>query len=826
MAENLERGNKHDLPQAKSGSSCNDGYRVQLDHSSCILDELGEYGSNAMLMPQEQCVFSPSLPFTSNASFTRNQTDFGDLISEIWPPADVPSSLPDNCLTSTVCSTCDTRDYDPNDESGLGLASVTSHDDCRANEYASNYWNPLHASNPLMPLDSDPVALAMSHADVRTESHSATILHKRKRPVASSTNKDDSQDLIGRKYALNLCIKLLPDPPLSTVEKMAKGFGFHFDFVLDLCVQQREKRQFTSFHLDNNVDADDFISIFAEPADFSLPGSEDPVSTKEIDEPTLATGLNKKLRPNTELSQAADQNSESKRYRCPKCGIGISRNADLQRHFKNHGPPKFHCQYLGCDKNFKRKDKLNDHLRRVHGDITFKADIVQSREEDPDNDPDPGSSHGGGFWQAKKASHGVQTGARSTSSRRPAGDSSAGGDMGDSADFPEIFCPLFQEMPANVFMRTFADARIIRKLGQGGFGHVYELSITTKTDGNHEAFACKMIRLPDRGAENVIRRARNEIGILQALDHPNIISFTGAIISATEIMINTRPVADFNLKEFLNRQSSPFSSVAKHQLWDAVRGLASAVAYLHDRGRGEGFHGDIKPENILVIQDTEVKSWVRLLLADFGSARLSTTNSQIDHSNQAVTLKYCAPEWFTNNNEKGPPSDIWSFGCILTQIFTLLQDKTMADFEAFRARNTESKKDWTYHESLPVVNDWLRFLSQSWSEPDQPAKWWDHMSLISDMLSELPEERPSATNIVTRLEIYNKKIAQKTDQARNAIISSIKQPQKILQHIPINTYHTAETVFDCPDSKDLGPRPDECTRCVAIQMVCHLVALT
>jgi serine/threonine protein kinase len=102
----------------------------------------------------------------------------------------------------------------------------------------------------------------------------------------------------------------------------------------------------------------------------------------------------------------------------------------------------------------------------------------------------------------------------------------------------------------------------------------------TGTQGR-KTFACKTIQIPKRRRDKDIERARNEISILQVLDHPHIIKLARAFTLANRILINTFPMADCNLKEFLDEQSLPISSHLKGQIWEGAKGLASALTYLH-----------------------------------------------------------------------------------------------------------------------------------------------------------------------------------------------------------------------------------------------------
>jgi serine/threonine protein kinase len=763
MEEDIQRSDEDDLPQPKLGGVCNNDYLMQFDNSSSIFGALEPHRSNEMFLPQHHNLY----PLAPDFNYMNDQAAVEDLVSAailtagknaLWQPVDVPSSLPDDCLTSLASNTYDTRDYDPTDQSVLEPSAVGVYDNNHTKTYASDLGDPYEAANPHTRYDFEDSSapLAVGQADVLAEIQSATIIHKRKRPV---------EGLIDRKEALDVCVESMQD----AIENMAQRFGVDFDAVMDLCLQQRAKRKSTSLHISDKANTTDPTSLSTESADSIVPSREDPAPVKGVDASSIITEPSKGPRSNPGASHATKQESGNNRVHCPRCGTGISRRTDLPRHLRTHDPGEFQCQYPKCKMAFSRKDKFCDHLRKIHGDVNSRIDTVGRRKEDPGDDPDSGSSRRGGMYQVNKPFQGRQQQTSSTRLGHSACDGSSNGGTSQSHGNHEHFFPLLSNILATEFMRNYHSAQVIRKLGQGGFGHVYEFSMATGADGNRQAFACKMIRLPDHGQRAVIERARNEIGVLQVLDHPHIVTFAGAFISDKEIMISTRPVADCNLKAFLNRQLSPLSSVAKCQLWQAVGGLASAIDYIHSHGMGGGLHGDIKPENILVIQDTGVKSWTRLLLADFGSARLPSLSSAspVNHGNQAVTPRYCAPEWFTNNNERGPASDIWSFGCILTQIVTYLHDKTMADFDTYRTRDKDSKDDWTYCESLPIVNDWLSKLSKNWMESTGHIGRSEHMDLISDMLSPNPKYRPAAKEVVARLEALRQLFPEKTNRDWN-----------------------------------------------------------
>jgi serine/threonine-protein kinase len=108
-----------------------------------------------------------------------------------------------------------------------------------------------------------------------------------------------------------------------------------------------------------------------------------------------------------------------------------------------------------------------------------------------------------------------------------------------------------------------------------------------------------------------------------------------------------------NLEQILAQGPVPFTRAA---VWAAD--LASALAYAHRVGI---IHGDVKPSNILIAEDEQVK------LVDFGVARFA---SQVSGSDRVLgTPAYLSPEQIEGRKQDGR-SDLFSLGVVLYEMIT------------------------------------------------------------------------------------------------------------------------------------------------------------
>ncbi|CAF99648.1 unnamed protein product, partial [Tetraodon nigroviridis] len=192
------------------------------------------------------------------------------------------------------------------------------------------------------------------------------------------------------------------------------------------------------------------------------------------------------------------------------------------------------------------------------------------------------------------------------------------------------------------------------KLGQGGFGVVYEAThIETQTK-----WAIKEICRPEAGSWKV-KMVEHEIDILRHVNHAHIIHLQEVYHTSKMIYLVTELCVGGELKQLLLQKKFFSEDETKH----IICCLADAVDYLYKRNI---VHRDLKLENILVknaIVDNNDKIIIKV--TDFGLS-VQTYGLGIDHilTESCGTLTYMAPEIMSGRGYSHW-CDMWSMGVII-----------------------------------------------------------------------------------------------------------------------------------------------------------------
>jgi tetratricopeptide (TPR) repeat protein len=226
------------------------------------------------------------------------------------------------------------------------------------------------------------------------------------------------------------------------------------------------------------------------------------------------------------------------------------------------------------------------------------------------------------------------------------------------AAHPELACllrPMLDLEPdpgteACAELPTLGDFRLLRELGRGGMGIVYEAwqrSLDRRV-------AVKVLSPALVANPAAVARLRREASAAGRLRHPNIVEVFGLGSDGDRHFFAMQLVDGLPLHECADRFRQPAPAIGL-----AVQ-LTEALAHAHAHGL---VHRDVKPANILVQDDG------RILLTDFGVARDEAMPSLTREGGFLGTLDYASPE-----QVRGEPvdarTDVWAVGVLLHELLT------------------------------------------------------------------------------------------------------------------------------------------------------------
>ncbi|CAI5505804.1 unnamed protein product, partial [Closterium sp. Naga37s-1] len=189
-------------------------------------------------------------------------------------------------------------------------------------------------------------------------------------------------------------------------------------------------------------------------------------------------------------------------------------------------------------------------------------------------------------------------------------------------------------------------------LGQGGFGKVYRGEL------NGEAVAIKKATEKHRhdGAD-----FKNEIELLTAVSHGNLVRLTGFCVEKDEQLLVFEFMEGGALDAWIKGKMGRM--LTWRERMRIALNAASALHYLHREMRPAIVHHDIKPPNILLTAALEAK------VADFGTSKSMPERGELMPDEIVGSKGYIDP-YFVHSGVLTESSDVYSFGAVLLQLAT------------------------------------------------------------------------------------------------------------------------------------------------------------
>ncbi|HMO35001.1 MAG TPA: serine/threonine-protein kinase, partial [Gemmatales bacterium] len=229
----------------------------------------------------------------------------------------------------------------------------------------------------------------------------------------------------------------------------------------------------------------------------------------------------------------------------------------------------------------------------------------------------------------------------------------------------EVLENIIQHKVAPEIQNKLFRFQIIRQLGEGGFGVVYE-AIDPKLG---RSVAIKIPQLDRLLVPRYRKLFLREAESAASLDHQNIVKIYEVVECGPFTFLVSQLISGPSLEHHLKQAKKP----TEDEIISWIIQLAQAVQHAHERGI---IHRDIKPGNILLEPVTDPAGGVTLIpkLTDFGIARpLHLLEGQEMTATGEVqgTPDYMAPEQAAGRSEDiGIATDIHALGVILYRLLT------------------------------------------------------------------------------------------------------------------------------------------------------------
>ncbi len=194
--------------------------------------------------------------------------------------------------------------------------------------------------------------------------------------------------------------------------------------------------------------------------------------------------------------------------------------------------------------------------------------------------------------------------------------------------------------------------QIIKSIGEGGMANVY-LAYDTILDRD---VAVKVLRGDLSNDEKFVRRFQREALNASSLSHPNIVEVYDVGDDNGQYFIVMEYIEGKNLKDLIKKRGK----LTVTEVVDIMSQISDGLSVAHD---SYIIHRDIKPQNIMILENGMVK------ITDFGIA-MAMNATQLTQTNSVMgSVHYLPPEQASGKGST-LKSDIYSMGILMYELLT------------------------------------------------------------------------------------------------------------------------------------------------------------
>lgn len=313
---------------------------------------------------------------------------------------------------------------------------------------------------------------------------------------------------------------------------------------------------------------------------------------------------------------------------------------------------------------------------------------------------------------------------------------------------------------------------IDRPIARGGMATVYRC-VDTRLG---REVAAKVMHQQYVDDPVFLERFRREARAMAQLSHPNLVNVYDFSAQGDTIFLIMELITGGTLRELLAERGP----MPPHAATAVMRGVLTGLAVAHDKGL---VHRDIKPDNVLINADHQVK------LADFGLVRAAADAS---HSTDQIvgTVSYLSPEQ-VDGSAITPASDVYSAGIVLFELLTgrtpFAGDTSLA--HAYARLKEDVPPPSQLIDGVPMLFDELVTTATAADPAERFHTAGEFLDALMDVAREL--ELPDYTVPVPRNSAANRAAAHPTRFGRDSRETAVPERERRL----------------FPDSPEVAERP-------------------
>ena len=267
-------------------------------------------------------------------------------------------------------------------------------------------------------------------------------------------------------------------------------------------------------------------------------------------------------------------------------------------------------------------------------------------------------------------------------------------------------------------------------LGKGAYSKVIELTLENDSS---VTLAGKVFKISTSLNHDKFIK---EFEIIVQLKHSNIVAYRGVYFQPdAKLPLIVMEKMMISLHAYLLKPDN--SNLPIKRKLSFLLDTAIGLEYLHSHSPTI-IHRDLTAKNVLLDSQLMAK------ITDFGNSRIMEPRSYSDHetmTNEPGTLAYMPPEAMGGSAHYGPSLDVFSFGHL--SLFTVIQSSV---HPLLPHNHTDHTGKLHARSEVERREEFIKITKELLSE--------DHslLDLITQCLSNPPKDRPSAAELVTRLQ--------------------------------------------------------------------------